>query len=110
MHRITFYFLAAAILAPPVPARTQPIADNNRGRQVAAEICSACHQVIEGQPTTPIKNVPSFIAIANMPSTTAPSLRLFLQSSRHTTRMPNFIISGSDANAVIDYILSLKRK
>jgi mono/diheme cytochrome c family protein len=111
MHRITFYLFTTATLAAPVPALTQPLADNNRspGRQVAMEICSACHRVIEGQPA-PVENVPSFIAIANRPSTTALSLRVFLQSNRHTTRMPNFIISRSDANVVIDYILSLKRQ
>jgi cytochrome c len=111
MRGAIFYLFTAAILAAPVPALTQLLADNNQspGRQVAMEICSPCHRVFEGQPA-PVENVPSFIAIANMPSTTALSLRVFLQSSRHMTRMPNFIISRSDANAVIDYILSLKQQ
>ena len=111
MRGIISYLFTAATLTAPVPALTQPLADNNQspGRQVAMEICSPCHRVFEGQPA-PVENVPSFIAIANMPSTTALSLRVFLQSSRHMTRMPNFIMSRSDANAVIDYILSLKRQ
>jgi mono/diheme cytochrome c family protein len=111
MRGIIFYLFTAVIFAAPVPALTQPLADNNQspGHRVAMEICSPCHRVFEGQPA-PVENVPSFIAIANLPSTTALSLRVFLQSSRHTTRMPNFIISRSDTNAVIDYILSLKRR
>jgi mono/diheme cytochrome c family protein len=111
MRGIIFYLFTAATLAAPIPALTQPRADNNQapGRQVAMEICGSCHRVFEGQ-AAPVENVPSFIAIANMPSTTALSLRVFLQSSRHMTRMPNFIISKSDTDAVIDYILSLKRR
>jgi mono/diheme cytochrome c family protein len=111
MRGIIFYLFTVVTLVAPFPALTQPIADNNQspGRRVAMEICGPCHRVFEGQPAA-VENVPSFIAIANMPSTTALSLRVFLQSSRHTTRMPNFIISRSDADAVIDYILSLKRR
>jgi hypothetical protein len=77
MHRITFYLFTTATLAAPVPALTQPLADDNRspGRQVAMEICSACHRVIEGQPA-PVENVPSFIAIANKPS----NYRSFVES------------------------------
>jgi mono/diheme cytochrome c family protein len=110
MRTITLYiFITVTCAALPTP--TQSLEDSHRsaGRRVAMEICSHCHRVAEGQ-HAPLPNTPSFIDIANMPSTTALSLRAFLQSSRHMTRMPNFIISRSDANAVIDYILSLKRQ
>ncbi|MGC1894051.1 MAG: c-type cytochrome, partial [Pseudolabrys sp.] len=107
MRTNTFYiFITVTCAALPTP--TQSLEDSHRsGRRVAMEICSHCHRVAEGQ-RAPLPNTPSFIDIANMPSTTALSLRAFLQSSRHMTRMPNFIISRSDANAVIGYILSLK--
>jgi mono/diheme cytochrome c family protein len=109
MRTITFYILITVTCAA-LPTPTQSLEDSHlSGRRVAMEICSHCHRVAEGQ-RAPLPNTPSFIDIANMPSTTALSLRAFLQSSRHMTRMPNFIISRSDANAVIGYILSLKQQ
>lgn len=107
MHRITGYLFAAATLAAPVPAVAQSLSDHSPGRQVAMEICSSCHQVIEGQRPA-VQNAPSFSAVANMPSTTALALKVFLASNHK--RMPNFIISTSDTDAIIDYILSLKQR
>jgi mono/diheme cytochrome c family protein len=109
MRRTTFFLFIAATLARPVPALTQPLVGNNAspGRQVAIEICSFCHQVTEGQPL-PRPNAPSFIDIANMPSTTALSLKVLLRSNHKG--MPNFIVPDSDADNVIDYILSLKQR
>jgi hypothetical protein len=42
-----------------------------------------------------------------MPSTTALSLKVFLNSSH--TNMPNVIIQPSDADEIVHYILGLKR-
>ncbi|HXX06584.1 MAG TPA: cytochrome c [Pseudolabrys sp.] len=108
MFRNTFCLLLAVSCAV-LSTLTQPLADDDRsaGRQVAMEVCSSCHQVTSGQ-LAPIRNVPSFVEIANMPSTTALSLNVFLRSNHK--RMPNFIISSSDTDEVVDYILSLKRQ
>jgi mono/diheme cytochrome c family protein len=98
-----------AVTCVALPTLAQRTADNNRsaGRQVAIEICSHCHQVAAGQ-LAPLQNTPSFIDIAKMPSTTALSLKVFLRSNHK--RMPNFIMSNSDTNDVVDYILSLKER
>lgn len=101
---IASFFIAAALATPE--ARAQPDNRNSLGRQVAMELCSSCHRVFEGQPL-PQQNVPSFFAIANLTSTTALSLKVFLRSNHK--QMPNLIISESDADSVVDYILSLKR-
>ncbi|HET7191924.1 MAG TPA: cytochrome c [Pseudolabrys sp.] len=108
MRRITIY-LFTAVTGAAFPIHAQPIADDDRsaGRQVAMEICSSCHRVAAGQ-LAPIQNTPSFVDIANMPSTTALSLKVFLRSNHK--RMPNFIISDSDTDDVIGYILSLKQQ
>ena len=99
-------FIAGA-LAVPAEALAQP--DNRRslGRQVAIELCSSCHRVAEGQ-SRPSRGVASFFAIANLPSTTALSLRVFLRSNHKG--MPNLIVAESDTDQLIDYILSLKRR
>ena len=109
MRRTTLFFFIAATLAMPVPALAQPLEGNDHslGRQVAIEICSSCHQVSEGQ-LRPRQNAASFIDIANMPSTTALSLKVFLRSNHKG--MPNLIVPESDSNDLIDYILSLKHR
>jgi hypothetical protein len=99
-------FIAAA-LALPAEALAQPGSSHSLGRQVAIELCSSCHRVIEGQ-RLPGQNVASFFAIANLPSTTALSLKVFLRSNHKG--MPNLIVSESDTDKLIDHILSLKRQ
>jgi mono/diheme cytochrome c family protein len=108
MRHIKFYiFITAMCAAVPTPAYSVEDSHGSAGRRVAMEICSHCHQVAEGQ-RAPLPNTPSFIAIANMPSTTALSLKVFLRSNH--SRMPNFIMSNADTDDVINYILSLKQR
>ena len=73
------------------------------GRQTAMTVCTPCHQIEEARPD----GAPSFVDIANMPSTTALSLKVFLQSNHKG--MPNLIISNSDTDDLIAYILNLKQ-
>jgi hypothetical protein len=101
-----FSLFIAAALALPAAVLAQPDNRHSLGRQVAIELCSSCHQVTERRPQ-PRRNVASFFAIANLPSTTALSLKVFLRSNHKG--MPNLIVSESDSNVLIDYILSLKR-
>ena len=77
------------------------------GRRLATELCGDCHQVRPPFPNF-YRHPPTFEEIAKLPSTTGLSLKVFLQSN-HTT-MPNFIVSKSDADDIIAYILSLKRQ
>ena len=106
-HTVFLSLFIAAALAVPLEARAQPDNRHSLGRQIAMELCSSCHRVTEGQPLLR-QNVASFFAIANLPSTTALSLKVFLRSNHKG--MPNLIVSGSDSEKLIDYILSLKRQ
>jgi len=76
------------------------------GRRIATELCGDCHEV---RPPFPAfyRYPPTFEEIAKRPSTTRLALKVFLQSNH--TIMPNFIVSKSDADDIIAYILSLKR-
>jgi hypothetical protein len=76
------------------------------GHQIAIAICGNRHEFPTSSRRTAIG--PKLEDIANRPSTTAFSLKEFL-GSRHK-RMPNFILSRTDADDVIAYILTLKRK
>ena len=108
MRHITFYiFITVTCAARPTFAQSLEDSHRSAGRRVAMEICSHCHRDSEG-PRAPLPNTPSFIDIANMPSNTAHSLKVFLRSN-HKRRMPNFIMSNADTDDVVDYILSLKQ-
>ena len=97
-------FLIVASLVLPVVALAQPLAgDPASGRKTATALCGTCHQVIGGKGRD---SPASFVDIANMTSTTALSLKVFLRSSHKD--MPNLIIDSSDTDDLIAYILSLK--
>jgi mono/diheme cytochrome c family protein len=77
----------------------------DRGRTLARAWCAQCHRV---EPGTFGIFAADFAEVANLPSTTALSLRVFLQSSHK--EMPNFNLSPAEASDIIAYILSFKRK
>lgn len=81
---------------------SEPVA----GRRLAQAMCSECH-VVEPDARRAGRTAPDFVAIANLPSTTALALNVFLRSNHRT--MPNFIIAPDDADRIVGYILSLKR-
>ena len=99
----TSRFLFVASLVLPVVALAQPLAgEPASGRKTATALCGTCHQVGGQGRDSPA----SFVDIANMTSTTALSLKVFLHSSHK--EMPNMIIDSSDTDDVIAYMLSLK--
>ena len=91
--------ISAAVLAQP--------GERAAGRRLATELCGDCHQTRAQFPLLH-RYPPSFDDIARLPSTTRLSLNVFLRSNHK--QMPNFIIAKSDADNIIEYILSLKRQ
>jgi len=99
--------IIAVTLAVQFPALAQPLGSPSSGRQVATTICGSCHNISATMLSR--KEVPpSFDDIANLPSTTALSLKVFLRSNHR--QMPNLIFSDAEADDVITFILSLKQK
>ena len=76
------------------------------GHRLAEAWCKTCH-VIEATTAGASQAAPDFVQIANLPSTTALSLKVFMKTSHH--RMPNLIITPAQADDLTNYILSLKR-
>jgi cytochrome c len=76
------------------------------GHRLAEAWCKDCH-AIEAATVGTRGSPPDFVAIANRASTTALSLKVFFKTIHH--RMPNLIISPSQADDLTNYILSLKR-
>jgi mono/diheme cytochrome c family protein len=93
--------LAAAAVA-------QEPGDATQGQHLARTWCAACHMVEAAQRDGGATGIPTFAAIARMPSTTALSLHAFLQTTHG--RMPDFQLSRDEINDVSAYILSLKGK
>ena len=94
-------------LATIVPALAQDLPGSvEAGRRLAQNWCSACHRIDAS--SVIINTAPDFSLIADMPSTTALSLKVFLQTSHDT--MPNYQLTRTDTDNVIAYILSLKKK
>src|SRR5471030_1224753 len=76
------------------------------GHRLADAWCKQCHAIDAGTAGT-ANAAPDFAAIANQPSTTALSLKVFLKTSHRS--MPNLVIAPEQADNLVDYILSLKR-
>ena len=75
------------------------------GRRYAINWCSGCHSV---EPKAVGIVAADFAEVAKLPSTTALSLKVFLRTSHHS--MPNFILQPEEANDIVAYILSLRRR
>jgi mono/diheme cytochrome c family protein len=96
--------LIILMLMVPLSAMAGSVGGNPLiGRQTAMTLCAPCHQVGE----TRQDGAPSFVDIANMPSTTALSLKVFLRSNHKA--MPNLIIPDSETDDLIAYILNLEQ-
>jgi mono/diheme cytochrome c family protein len=76
------------------------------GYRLAEAWCRDCH-AIEADTAGARGGPPDFAAIANRPSTTALSLKVFFKTSHR--RMPNLIITPEQADDLSSYILSLRR-
>lgn len=97
--------LGMAFTAPGLIHAQNSGGDVNGGRTLARAWCAECHRV---EPGTFGVFAADFGEVANLPSTTALSLRVFLQSNHK--EMPNFSLKPEETNDIIAYILSLKRK
>jgi cytochrome c len=76
------------------------------GHRLAEAWCKSCHAI--GAATAGVANTaPDFVAVANQPSTTALSLKVFLQSNHPS--MPNLVLTPAQSDDLVKYILSLKR-
>ena len=74
------------------------------GHRLAEAWCRDCHAIEAGR--APGRG-PDFAAIANRPSTTELSLKVFFRTSHEN--MPNIVIAPDQADDLARYILSLRR-
>jgi mono/diheme cytochrome c family protein len=98
---------ALLLLAAPAAAQPQLAPMAGEGARIAQQWCANCHAVAPGQRPPTGDAVASFPAIAALTSTTEMSLRVFLQTPH--ANMPNFQLSRAETDAIVAYILSLRR-
>jgi mono/diheme cytochrome c family protein len=92
---------------PSHRALGQDAGDPAAGHALAQRWCDNCHVVGPEQQRGTSTGAPPFAAIANMKSTTAMGLRVFLQTPHG--RMPDLHLTRDEIGDVSAYILSLKR-
>jgi mono/diheme cytochrome c family protein len=107
----TFMRLPAALIALaastlPAAAQTEP-GDPITGRRLAEVWCANCHQVAPGAPGPASDAAAPLQAVAQMPSTTSMSLRVFLQTPH--ANMPDYRLTRDQLDDVVAYILTLRR-
>jgi mono/diheme cytochrome c family protein len=88
------------------PAHAQGIGNPAEGKRIAASTCSSCHQIDVQLRDSTNDPVPSFQAIAAMPSTTMLSINVFLRTSHNV--MPNIRLTEDQITDISAYILSLR--
>jgi mono/diheme cytochrome c family protein len=90
------------------PAFAQETGVPAKGLIHARQVCAQCHAIRQGDKRSPNPLAPGFEAIANTSGVTGMSLAASLHSTHEN--MPNFVLSVTDRNNVIAYILSLRRE
>lgn len=75
------------------------------GRTLAEAWCRECHAMDAGGARAG-NTAPDFAAVANMPSTTELSLKVFLQSNHRN--MPNLVLTPQQRDDLVNYIMTLK--
>ena len=104
--------LMVAATAPPASAqptaRAATATDIAVGRDLALQICSACHVVSPDQHFAPTLRPPAsdFHGIANRPATTNRTLHDFLLTPHG--KMPDAMLVDYQVTALVSYIMSLR--
>lgn len=100
--------LALAVLLPSLALAQNPVRQErlDQGRRVAETWCANCHVIGPGARGPAGDAAPPFAAVAAMPSTTAMSLRVFLQTPH--SRMPDYRLSQAELDGVVTWILAQK--
>jgi mono/diheme cytochrome c family protein len=97
--------LMPAVGASPALAQHRP-ADLARGQELAAHLCSLCHDVTRDQSDSTENQVPSFVTIASKPHQSAVSLAEAIIFPHPD--MPRTSFTTKDLSDIIAYIMSLK--
>ncbi len=104
-----------SLAATPAPRDSAVPGRAGAGRDLALRACTGCHVVSPDQPFAPIIDrappPPDFRSIANMPNTTAASLRRYLSQLPAVPppgRMADPYLNRDEREDIIAFIMSLR--
>ncbi len=105
--------LGAAVLAEAGAGYAHPDSvGTGPGQALARRWCAECHDITGAySELMGIRNYgdpPSFYAVANDLAVTEMAMRAFLRTPH--ARMTNFTLTEAETAAIVDYILSLRRR
>lgn len=103
----TVIAMAASAVSGVANAQDFP-GDPAAGAIYAESACAECHAIGAKEPPG-LLMAPSFVEVANRPSTTGMSLLAWLTSVSHPS-MPDLIIPPEKAKDVVAYILTLRTR
>ena len=116
MRMVAVVFVIFWMTGAPASAQAVATGDEvSKGRHLAIMLCTECHLVAPDQPYAPTLSppAPSFVSIAQRPSTTVDSLRNFLikthQGLDNPKGMPNPMLADFQIAAIAAYLLSLRK-
>ena len=100
-------FLSAALLAAAfgMAGSSAQAADPVVGRVLAADLCSGCHLVADGQSGPVVDGVPAFSALARDPAIDDRRLRGFIVDPHPP--MPRVPLTAVEIESLVAYIRSL---
>ena len=103
---LTICVVALVSLAANAEAQEQA-AKVAAGKKATQHQCSSCHDVSgKSPPSHPPGGAPAFLEVAQSSDWTAHKLRQFLRFPHG--RMVNLLLTGSEADSAVAYILSLR--
>ena len=105
-YNLVLLMVGATVFASEAALAQDPLGNAGQGEDLARAVCIDCHAIDRGFRGTDITGAPSFQDVADMPSATPLSLRVFLRSPHLT--MPNFALTDEQIDDLIAYIRSLR--
>ena len=105
-NRLSVSWLIAAGACPALAQ--QGSADLTRGQELAANMCSFCHDVTRDQSGQTLDETPSFVKIASKPYQSPEAVAESIIFPHPD--MPKVSFTATDLRDIIAYIMSLKTK
>ena len=105
-HRLAIPLLIAVGASPALAQ--QGSADLTRGQELAANMCSFCHDVTRDQSGQTLDETPSFVKIASKPYQSPEAVAESIIFPHPD--MPKVSFTATDLRDIIAYIMSLKTK
>lgn len=103
-----FFLPVLAATLMPIMAQGQGLpGDPVAGLAFARGHCAECHYVERDWIDLFVNDAPDFLEIAEQPAYTAMALNAFLQTPHE--QMPDFILTPTERDDVISYILTLRK-